>query len=344
MDSHVLRLIRRYDPVVSSSTGIKTRQSLEKTRGVWNTIGSDTHAPIQSNSSPILSRRALTTTIEDGTQIKSPSTTRLQRQEAIQEHDSTISIIKNTPRPILKYASPRSRAELQLNPHKTEPLNIEIEPFFASPPPLTTMIVSSENPLHYQSLITTGSRRVCSALSKSEWDLRLQRDSPPVVPPLPFPVRPPSPPLEMIQSPQGQEPSVLPANHSQSSLVTNNKANDDDDDDFDQMSAPIISTTGSYVKKLKKMLERKSSLDNIHSNSNELNLDRYLPASLIEPSPNRNSSVSTTFIEPPPRTVFNHQFNSRPSAFQEVNAASSPASSSSLIKKPIFRSQKTIDE
>ena len=254
MDSQVLRLIRRYDPVSLSTAGVKSRRPLENTRTTWHTVTSEAAMP---ESSPFLSCRALTTTREDETSIKTPRL--LQRQTAVHELTSTPSL-----RPILKYGSPRSRAEYTVLPHRTEPLANDIDAYVPSPPQVP--IRSSEHVPIYPSLATTGTRRVCSALSKSELNLRLRQDSPPVVPPLPFPVRPPSPPLAPIDQHQEREfvrPLLV---RSKSSIVINHDHDDDDHDidDFDEMSAPIVSSS-SYVNKLKQLFTTKSSLNLTHA-------------------------------------------------------------------------------
>lgn len=288
MDSQVLRLIRRYDPVASTSTGNKSRPSLENIRTQWHsfaTNSSELIEPPPSFSSPLLSRRALTTNFEDEISSKSTVTPRLQRQQAIQEQDSSSN---KSLRPILKYASPRSRAELTVQPHKTEPLSVEIENHLSSIP--------MESPATYQPLITTANKRVCSALSKSEWDLRLQQDvpvSPPIVPPLPFPVRPPSPPLDRSKS-------SLVINTTVKKPPENNNDNDDADD-FDQMSAPIISnSSGNCVAKLKEILARKSSID----------IDDGQQSMILSPSSSTSLMAKSTLapIEPPPRTISKNGF------------------------------------
>lgn len=328
MDSQVLRLIRRYDPVGSPTLGSKPRPSLESTRGVWHTV-----AP-NITSSPFLSRRSLTTVIDDEPPSRATSTPRLQRQQAIQEHEpAQLSPL----RPILKYASPKPRAELVLQPHKTEPLKIDIDAFV--PPPVN---LSNEGSAGYQPLITTGTKRVCSALSKSEWDLRLQQDSPPRIPPLPFPVRPPSPPLEETEA------SGASLIRSKSSLGINNISQpNEQEDDFDEMSAPIPGS-GSCVQRLKQLLSRKSSLDIGNSTPEESHRANHpLDSNSNKQSPSQTIDTSTTTaattarsapVLPPPRAMIN---NHRSTIIQEVAPVPSP--SSPLSQKPIFRSQKTID-
>jgi hypothetical protein len=245
MDSNVLRLIRRYDPVASNTTGVKSRRSLENTRGIWHTFDAKLAPQQTSDTSPLLSRRSLATYFEDEIPLKQPTTPRLQRQEAIPEQEPQIpppppQFANKTIRPILKYNSIRSRSEFIVQPHQIEPLTIEIDPYIPSP---------NDNSTLYQPLITTGTRRACSALSKSEWDLRTQQDQ--------LPIRPPSPPLALIiNQQQEKEFRRPPLGRSKSSAgVTHDQ--EDYIDAFDENSAPIINN-GSSIKKLQQLFATKS--------------------------------------------------------------------------------------
>jgi hypothetical protein len=316
MDSNVLRLIRRYDPGGSSTIGIIPRRSLESTRGLWHSASSKADTPQPSDSSPFLSRRSLTTTYEDEIPLKQSPTPRLQRQQAIHESESPPSIPPPPPlRPILKYnTSSRSRSEFIVQPHQTEPLTIHIDPFI---PPLP-----NESPATYQPLITTGTKRVCSALSKSEWDLRLQQEQ--------LPIRPPSPSSLVINQQQEKE-SYRPTLRRSKSSITINNTNDQDDhiDDVDEISAPIL-PSGSCVEKLKQLFVTKSSLDltnsprNKKQQQNDSNLHRHI---------NPNNPIDHT-IKPTPIEIQPHIITKPTTIVQDVTP---------IFKKPIFRSQKTID-
>lgn len=233
MDSNVLRLIRRYDPANVNSTGSIPRRTLETTRGIWNTIATN-----PSESSPILSQRSLTTAQYDDL----PLTPRLQRQQAIQENEPPIPPPPpvNYIRPILKYNSTRSRSEFIVQPHQTEPLSVEIDPYI--------MPITNESSASYQPLITTANKRVCSALSKSEWDLRLQQEQ--------VPARPPSPPLTLINQQSIKDALRQNLNRSKSSGVINEIY--DQDEQFDNVSNP---PTSSCVEKIKQLFVSKSSQD-----------------------------------------------------------------------------------
>ena len=245
MDSNVLRLIRRYDPSNINSTGNVPRRTLETTRGLWNTIATN-----PSDSSPFLSRRALTTAQNDDI----PFISRLQRQQAIQENEQP-PIPPPPPvnyiRPILKYNSTRSRSEFIVQPHQTEPLSVDIDPYI-TPPPTT-----NESSASYQPLITTANKRVCSALSKSEWDLRLQQDQAP-------PVRAPSPPLTLINQQSIKDNSRKILNRSQSSGLINDVNNQDEQIDNDVSLQP----TSSCIEKIKQLFVSKSSQDGTDSADN----------------------------------------------------------------------------
>jgi hypothetical protein len=319
MNSNVLRLIRRYDPAASNTTGIVACRSLENARGVWRSVDSKTAPSQLTDSSPFLSRRSLTTTYEDEIPIK--ATPRLQRQQAIHESEPAPPPV-NSIRPILKYTSVRSRSEFIVQPHQTEPLTIEIDPYL--PPP-------NESPATYQPLITTGTKRVCSALSKSEWDLRLQQEQ--------FPSRLPSPSSVVINQQQEKE-SYRPSFGRSNSSATINHHNDqeNDIDDFDVISAPIPSS-GTYVEKLKQLFVNKSSLDLTKSSSNNLlrndSMDKNLHQHLnSNNSIDRSSPVDKTTPIIKPIESHSRLIHKPTTIIQEVTPT---------FKRPIFRSQKTID-
>ncbi|CAF1204793.1 unnamed protein product [Adineta steineri] len=294
MDSNVLRLIRRYDPVTSSPTGIRQHGSLEATRNMWHTFAPQAGSIQSSDSSPFLSHRSLTTTYEDGTSIKQVPTPRLQRQPAIHDTEPSpppptipppppSSSISNSLRPILKYASSRSRSEFIVEPRQNESLKNEIE------------LLSNDNTAIYQPLFSTGTKRVCSALSKSVLDLRIQQEQPPI--------RPPSP--VFINRQQNKE-SFRPLYGRSKSSVGINQIYDDEDDTND--ISPLPSSHGSYVGKLKELFVTKSSLDLTNPSINDSidsNLNRHvnsnnkldISSSLVKTTPIINS------IEPDQRKI-----------------------------------------
>ncbi|CAF2409831.1 unnamed protein product [Rotaria sp. Silwood2] len=353
MDSTVLRLIRRYDPVGSNIAGIQARRSLENTRGIWNTVASNT-----PDSSPFLARRSLTTTYEDDIPVRQSSIPRIQRQQAINEPEPEPSTsINNSLRPILKYNALKSHTELIVQPHQTEPLKIEIEPHIpsinestsANYQPLKIEIephipsIDENTSTNYQPLITIGTKRVCAALSKSEWDLRLQQEQ--------IPNRSPSP-SPIVNNQQQEKEShrttttTTTLGRSKSSIGINNTNYEQDDniDDFDENSAPIINS-GSCVQKLKQLFVTKSSLD-LTNNSSLNNSHRHdsidsnlsqrltfnnktnIASSSVKPSPPRLSSIE------PQQQIIN-----KPTTIVQDVTPTSPF----INKKPILKSQKTIE-
>ncbi|UJR20854.1 hypothetical protein I4U23_023964 [Adineta vaga] len=271
MDSNVLRLIRRYDPRSSNTTGVLSRTSLDDTRNIWNTFASPTDTQQPFESSPFLSNRSLTTTYEDEIPLRQTSIPRIQRQQAIHDVEPSPPILPsssssttcpiNSLRPILKYGSSRSRSEFFVDPHVNESFKNE------------SGLPINESAATYQPLITSGTKRVCSALSKSEWDLRLQQEqSPPPPPPPSLPIRPPSP--VMINPQQQEKESYRPAlGRSKSTLGIDNT------NDGNESNEPSLSMVddGSCVEKLKQLFVGKSSVevhehgrnDSIDSNSNQ---------------------------------------------------------------------------
>jgi hypothetical protein len=183
-------------------------------------------------------------------------------------------------------------------------------------------LLSSESAATYQPLITTGTKRVCSALSKSEWDLRVQPDQ--------YPFRPPSPPLQPLAINQQQEKeSYRPTLGRSKSSITINNTNDYDDhiDDADEISAPIL-PSGSCVEKLKQLFVTKSSLDLTNPNINKQQKDSNLHRS-VNPNNQTDRTIKPTPVDVQPRMI------TKPTTIiQDVTP---------IFKKPIFRSQKTID-
>lgn len=254
MDSNVLRLIRRYDPANSNGTGSITRRSLDRNRNIWDSASSKGNTPQLSDSSPFSSRRSLTLNYDDDPSRNYLWTPRLQHQQVIPEFEPVPTPPPppvSTVRPILKYTS-RSRSEFIVQPHQTEPLTIEIDPLIRP--------LSNESPATYQPLITTGNKRVCSALSKSEWDLRLQQEQQQP------PVRPPSPSSVTINLPQEKESYRPTLGRSKSSgTIDQNK---DHDDSVEEFSAPILPPHHTYVDKLKQLFVSKSMHD-LHPSRHE---------------------------------------------------------------------------
>jgi hypothetical protein len=363
MESNVLRLIRRYDPVGPRTTGIRNRCSLEEARDAWHNNASKSLSSLPSNASSsscsYLPLRTINSSREDNGPVKQPSTPRLQRQQAIHEPEPSLSSspnISNSIRPILKYTPPTSRAELNIPHRKTEPLTINIEPQVPPPPPPVT---TNENTNTYQPLITTGTKRVCAAISKSEWDLRLQNDlSSPTVPPLPspptLPAQPSSPQTTIGQ--QQEKVSYRPLfgrSKSSMGINNNNSEHDNDIDDFDENSAPI--TAGSGVNKLKQIFITKSAVDLTNSpiikqrriDSTETNLNRNL--NINGTNINRPDVLSSTFaliqkvpnsnsIESQVSSIPNSNLTKPTTIIQEAVPTHSPS-----FKRPILRSQKTFD-
>ena len=351
-DSNVLRLIRRYDPVGSSLAGIEARRSLESTRGEWRSVAPkavpSSLSNVSSASCSVLPQQGRTSTHADNGSVKQPSTPRLQRQKAIHEQEPLPSSPQRSHsiKPILKNPTESPRMDFRLPAHKTEPLTIDIEPHVPPAP-----VINKDDRAAYQPLITTGTKRVCAAMSKSDWDLRSQLDS--VGPalsqaahsPSPRPVVEPQPRATSYRPLLGRSQSVFGVNHQQEQ--------DDDMDDFDENSAPILS--GSSIDKLKKLFITKSSLDltsvpinNQHRISSiESNLNRN-PTSNA-PGMKKTESISSVAssvqkmpknsgaIETQPLKASNTNVIKPTMLVQEAIPASSP-----LSRKPIFRTQKTM--
>jgi len=354
-DSNVLRLIRRYDPVAASTIGIKARHSLENTSNIYHTNPSTSISSLPSNlsssSSSFLPQRILTSIHDNNKLVIQPSTPRLQRQKAIHEQEPPSlpsPNVTNTIRPILKYTLPTPCTELNIQPKKTEPLAIEIEPHV--PPTIT-----NENTIGCQPLITAGTKRVCAAVSKSEWDLRLQQDPlSSVIPPPILPIRPPSPRTTINQ--QQKKESYRPLfGRSKSSVGISNDNNEQDhhSDDFDENSAPI--TAGSCVNKLKELFSTKSSLDLTRSSINkhdrvdsvESNHNRSLNTNGKNTNKSDLKSPTTPFIQKIPNSnSIESQIHTIPKGNltkpTTINQDTIPVTSP-LLKRPILKSQKTID-
>ncbi|CAF4370739.1 unnamed protein product [Rotaria socialis] len=367
MDSNVLRLIRRYDPIAASAICIRGRRSLESSRrGLHEDNGklnSSLTSSVSSASCSFLPQRTpiFTSSHEDNYSVKQPLTPRLQHQQTIYEHDGSQSSSSlhrgNSVRPILKYTPPISRTDLNFQSKKTKPLSkalsIEIEPHV--PPPLTT--VSNENTISCQPLITTGTKRVCAAISKSEWDLRSQID--PCsnnVPSSPstFPVRPPSP-HTIINQQQEKESYQALVDRNQCSIGT--KTNNEEDEDISGIrECSSFNTTGSCIEKLKQIFNTKASLDLTTSSTNkqsqlddsiETNLNRHLNTTgtnknetdlpsvtspIVQKKSNKNSIESQT------HTISSDSLIKPTIINQEGTPTTSP-----LLKRPVLKSQKASD-
>jgi hypothetical protein len=334
-DSHVLRLIRRYDPVAADTIGIRSRRSLENTQSVFHTNPPKSlSSNISSSSCSYLPQQTSIPTHEDNRSVRQSSTPRLQRQTAIHEQElPTSNVNTNSVQPIIKYSSPTAHAAVNIQPKKTEPLSIEIEPHV--PPTIT-----NESTITYQPLITTGTKRVCAAISKSEWNLRLQQDPP-------FPIlSPPTPPIQSsspqksIDQPQEKESYRPLFSRSKSTMEVHHENKQDDDmDDFDENSAPI--STVSCVGKLKQLFNTKPSPSLSNSSLNKQNRmnspDSNLNQRLHTNGTNQKISHSTP-NETQIRTISNGNLTKPTTIIQEATPTSSP-----LLKRPILKSQKTID-
>ena len=357
-DSNVLRLIRRYDPNGLNETSIKSHRSFDHGRLGWQSAASKSVSskPSEASSSVLsfLPQRVSMSAHDEHESIKPSTTSRLQRQKAIHEQDpmpqAPSSILSNSIRPILKYALSSPRAEFNGPSDKTEPLTIEIEPHTPAPTGMTY-----DNGTAYQPLITTGTKRVCAAISKSEWDLRLQHDSP-------YPMQPqsslstPSRPIlnQMHQEKVSYRP--LMSRSKSSAGISNINEEEDDDvdaDDFDEKSAPV--TTGSSIDKLKKIFAAKSLLDITNApisdqqhrlSSIDSNLNRRLHSH--EPNVNSTDLLSSTssiaqkssFSTAPEIQSFKTEHDGLPkaaAAIQDIAPMSSP-----LLKKSLFRSQRAL--
>ncbi|CAF4136519.1 unnamed protein product [Rotaria sp. Silwood2] len=371
-DSNVLRLIRRYDPVGANIINIQNRRSLENDRrAAFHEASQRSKSSLPSNlsssSCTYLSQLTSSSAHNDNCSVKQSPAPRLQHQQAIDEQElspspSSSNKTNASVRPILKYTPPTSRAELNVSPKKIEPLTIKIEPLtieIEPHVPLTSSIISNENAITYQPLITTGTKRVCAAISKSEWDLRLQNDvSSSIVPPSSttptFPVRSPSP-YTIINQQQEKEPYRTLLDQSKSSIeIKNNNDEDDHIDDLHKNSSSI--TTGSCVKKLQELFNIKSSsLDLINSpiskqqktNSVESNLNRHL--NIYGTSVNKSDvlSLSSSLVQklPNSKSIESqiHKISSdnliKPITMNQEDAPTS----SPLLKRPILKSQKAFD-
>ena len=339
MDSNVLRLIRRYDPIAAEVIGIRPRRSLENTRSASHANGSKSISSLSSNlsssSCSYLPQQTSFPIHEDNRSIRQSSTPRLQRQKAIPEQEfSDPNVSKTSIQPILKYTPPTPRAATNIQPKKTEPLSIEIEPHV--PPTATT----NESSITYQPLITTGTKRVCAAISKSEWNLRLQQDPPfPILSPSTPPIQSSSSPHRTIDQSQEKESYRPLFGRSKSTMeVHHNNGQDYDTDDFDENSAPI--TPGSCVGKLKQLFNTKPSINLSNSSLNKQNrmdsldstLNRRLNTpDLVAPSIKFNQTSSLP-------TPTNGNLTKPTTIVQDVTPVASP-----LLKRPILRSQKTVD-
>ena len=340
-DSNVLRLIRRYDPTVADSVGIRARRSLENTRSVSHAESPKPRplfpSSISSTSCSYLAQRPLNSTQDNNRTVKQTSTPRLQRQKTAPEQD-TSSDVPSSSQPILKYTPPRTDLNLETKP--TEPLTIEIESHI--PPP-----ISHVNKTNYQPLITTAPKRVCAAISKSEWDLRLQQDLPSSIIPTTTTTTTTTPATtttttinnnnasstKVINHQSKTKSSYRPLlGRSKSIMVLNNNQHDQDNDmdDFDENSAPM--TPNTTVNKLKQMFASKMPHDKSPTPSRRI--DR---TNSVEPNPNqRLSSATPTDFQT--RTIPNVNLTKPTTVVQQPVPTPSP-----LFKRPILKSQKTFD-
>lgn len=351
-DSNVLRLIRRYDPVAAEAIGIRHRHSLENTRNapeVNSTISVPSLPNNISSSCSYLPQQTSVPIYEDNRSIRQASATpRLRRQQAIHEQDLSPTNTTASIQPILKYTAPTSRIEGNLQAKTLEPLSIEIEQ--PVPPPIT-----NENATIYQPLITTGTKRVCAAISKSEWNLRLQQDPPPpIAPPQTLPIQTPSPP-KIIDSPPPPPPPAKKESYrpllsrSRSIMeVEDQNGADNDQDKFDENSAPVA--ISSCVGRLKQLFNAKTSLDitsprmtkQNRMSSIDSNLDRHsypneidLTKSNLLPSNTAINQKSANAIESIVPSLSNSNSMKPVSLIQETTSPS--------LKRPILKSQKTVD-
>lgn len=368
MDSNVLRLIRRYDPIAASTLTNRSRRSLENNRRGFHDDNEKSKSSLTSNTSSAscsyLPQRASTVAsiLEDNCSIKQPLTPRLQRQQTIYEQDTpvlsslTAAHRSTSARPILKYTPPTSRVDLNAQSKKseslTQPLSIEIEPHV----PPSSSIISNENTITYQPLITTGTKRVCAAISKSEWDLRFQHDPFSPIVPTTFPVRPSSP--RTIINQQQEKESYRPLfDRNEGSIGTkNHNIENGNIDGIHEFSSP--NTSGSCIEKLKQMFNTKPSLDlttsplstQTHQQQNdsmELNFNRNLNTNGTSTNKSDLSSVTsssliqkmsnTDLIESSIPKISNDMLLK-----SNMNQENLPTTSP-LLKRPILRSQKAFD-
>ena len=313
-DSNVIRLIRRYDPVSANNVAeTKARRSLEKAHVDWHSLNSS--KPLNSGLSHISSSSCsflpqnLRHVIPDDRSSVQPqsSNSRLQRQVTIREHEisktngtntnSTMSNKKN----ILDTVKP----EINLPGKQIEPLTIDIEPLVGPTP-----MIPKTNGNTYQPLIMTATKRVCSGVSKSEWDLRLQPDSPTSIPPTPtISDRSPSP--RITNTLKTETSSYRPLFTRSQSTVGNRTPLEEEQqenmDDFDENSAPIL--PGSSVQRLKKLFVTQSSFDlsnpplnsqhrvsSVQSNLNGTNLNKTDSISSISSISQKPSNLNSTNI------------------------------------------------
>ncbi|CAF0778152.1 unnamed protein product [Didymodactylos carnosus] len=361
MDSNVMRLISRFDP---KANVVNKPRSLNQLK-TWHTLPDrspiiSTH-PSVSNMSTIIHEKP-----------------KLERQKAIDDNDNN-----SYHHPTMKY-SERTRTELIVQPQTTmtTPLKIVIDNDIKNH-------IEPQQP--YQPLITTiknntdnrPSRRACAALSKSEWDLRLQND------------------LTINTIIPVENTSDVIHNHrpllsrSKSVATINNDDNDDEHDEIKTRSLSTIVRDGSCVEKLRELFANKSSNDlrsstttplnqRISDNEQQQNSSHYLDIDIdqnrrFSDDPSRKQRSVTEVI--PTKTkidsiIFsnNKDLNNRSITTKQNNDTSldknsifnlnndnnnkrnitkptviqqdqdlSPSTSHRTIKKPILKSQKTVE-
>lgn len=361
-DSNVLRLIRRYDPIGADTIALKNRRSVDSNRRAWPSNSqkplSSIPASISSSSCSFFSPQTPKPAREDHYSLR--ETLQVHPQSEPAAHEQHLSSNKLNPlRPILKYASPKSLSENNSQPKIPEPLTIEIESH--NLPPTT----SNENVVNYQPLITTGTKRVCAAISKSEWDLRFQHDPPSSIvsqsqsqSPPPFPVQLVSPPTPINQRKEKESYQPL-VNRNENPI--NNKININEEDDnidvFQENSS--ISSPASCVAKLKQLFNTKSSIDSpssstspIHKqqsdNSVQSNLNRHLNANGTSVNKSDQLPLTPSLVQ---KLSNSHSFESHSHTIP-VDSSIKPViiiqeavpTSSPLLKRPILKSQKTLDK
>ena len=343
-DSNVLRLIRRYDPIGSSTLGIKSRRPNDDNQEVSHTITNKPVSSLLSNASSFphsyLSQKTSTLPCDDNNLIK----------------QSSSSNITNSIRPILKYTSSTARSELNIQPNKTEPLTIEIEPRI----PLSLSTRTKENTITYQPLITTGIKRVCPVISKSECDLHLKRDLHTSTIPLQsstFPVQF-STLKKTINQQLDKEYSLKLVSRSKSSSEVNNKNrnyNEYDDNVHKHHENSSLITTGSCVEKLKNLFDTKVSFDLLNSpmidkqssvDSIKLNMNRNINETNVY-KPDLLLSTTSTIPKIPDLNVIESQ-TQIPSNHDSIQTRTATIHNdiptSSLSKRSMLKSQKTINQ
>ncbi|CAF0726602.1 unnamed protein product [Didymodactylos carnosus] len=223
MDSNVMRLISRFDPKASV---INKPRSLDQLKTCHTSF----------DRSPIIFAQSVISKSSIITEEK-PN---LERQPIVDENNISH-------RPIMKY-NERTHTELVVEPQTTitTPLRIvtdnniknHVEPQHVYQPSITTIKTNTD---------TRPTRRACAALSKSEWDLRLQSDST-------------TDTLLSVEKASNESTNYRP-------LLSRSKSfaviYDDEEGNDDVKSRPLstIVRDGSCVEKLRQLFANKSSND-----------------------------------------------------------------------------------